>query len=501
MLLFFRKSKSKPDEKKQEESKSSRRSRQTVNMDIEPSIIDTAAKDDVTADSNQINETVEAPTATEVPDNRSKRKRKISFAEDIQEDANNSIVAPDENSRKRGRRPAKNPPPIPDGGVDMQDDNTKSKKRNSEDAVTDIINQTELNDIKKNKQRRSRQLNEDTNKETNDNIDESEANKNKSRRSRQLVEDNTNEVINQTDESEESSKNKPRRSRQLTEDNTLEEFNNVTEESEDNTKNKPRRSRQLTEDNTKEVNNEKEESGEIKKSKSRRGRRLTEDNTKEITNQTDEPAEHNKPRRSRESSQVIPEISKNGSVSEPEAENKTEEELPKRRGRPVSEKRPVQVNSKSKKSDKSNAEVDTHEPAQVDEEEPQAEEEYEIEKILDKKGSGKKTMYLVKWKGYDKEEDNTWEPVSSLQENLPFIEEFERIRNAVPVMEGIKRLPTSEVKKEKKSRGAPKKNKDKEVVVEEKAIRNEEPATASKNIEVKTNLFLTFIIIFLVLRV
>lgn len=36
--------------------------------------------------------------------------------------------------------------------------------------------------------------------------------------------------------------------------------------------------------------------------------------------------------------------------------------------------------------------------------------EYEVEKILDHRGEGPQTEYLVKWKGYDSDE-NTWEPL------------------------------------------------------------------------------------------
>ena len=42
--------------------------------------------------------------------------------------------------------------------------------------------------------------------------------------------------------------------------------------------------------------------------------------------------------------------------------------------------------------------------------------EYEVESILDKDNDAKKgVLYLVKWKGFDKEGDNTWEPEANLQ--------------------------------------------------------------------------------------
>merc|ERR550519_1081162 len=41
-------------------------------------------------------------------------------------------------------------------------------------------------------------------------------------------------------------------------------------------------------------------------------------------------------------------------------------------------------------------------------------ETFEVEKILEKRVQEDVTEYLIKWVGFDKEEDNTWEPVSNL---------------------------------------------------------------------------------------
>jgi len=48
------------------------------------------------------------------------------------------------------------------------------------------------------------------------------------------------------------------------------------------------------------------------------------------------------------------------------------------------------------------------------ESESEEEETFEVEKILDMKDDDGVTKYLVKWVGYDKEEDNTWEPLENL---------------------------------------------------------------------------------------
>uniref|UniRef100_A0AC34GLL4 Chromo domain-containing protein n=1 Tax=Panagrolaimus sp. ES5 TaxID=591445 RepID=A0AC34GLL4_9BILA len=48
-----------------------------------------------------------------------------------------------------------------------------------------------------------------------------------------------------------------------------------------------------------------------------------------------------------------------------------------------------------------------------DDEESVVENEYVVEKILDKRGHGKKVEYLIKWRGYDDPIENTWEPVEN----------------------------------------------------------------------------------------
>merc|ERR1711935_148591 len=52
--------------------------------------------------------------------------------------------------------------------------------------------------------------------------------------------------------------------------------------------------------------------------------------------------------------------------------------------------------------------------------------EFEVEKIIDKKVDNGKTLFLVKWKGWEDPQDFTWEPKSNLKGSEKLIKEFEK---------------------------------------------------------------------------
>jgi len=60
----------------------------------------------------------------------------------------------------------------------------------------------------------------------------------------------------------------------------------------------------------------------------------------------------------------------------------------------------------------------------------EGEEEYEVEKILNKKKFRGKDRYLVWWKGYTVEED-TWEPKENLGNAEDLVKEFEEVYNEI----------------------------------------------------------------------
>ena len=71
-----------------------------------------------------------------------------------------------------------------------------------------------------------------------------------------------------------------------------------------------------------------------------------------------------------------------------------------------------QKKGKKKKKESSDEDDDAEEEA----------DDYVVESVLDKKvevgksGKPDKTLYLVKWAGWDRKEDQTWEPLEHLQD-------------------------------------------------------------------------------------
>lgn len=96
----------------------------------------------------------------------------------------------------------------------------------------------------------------------------------------------------------------------------------------------------------------------------------------------------------------------------------------------------------------------------------EVEEVDEVDELLQKKGQKGKVFYLVKWKGYEKVSDRTWEPEITLKADVPeLVAEFEvKAQSAQKV--GIKKSNGVEDQGEKRGRGRPKKVAVEEVVKE-----------------------------------
>lgn len=80
---------------------------------------------------------------------------------------------------------------------------------------------------------------------------------------------------------------------------------------------------------------------------------------------------------------------------------------------------------KQRKKEESPEKEEAEDEDEAKEETGDEEEDYEVEKIIDKRGSGRSVEYLVKWKGWDLEEDHTWEPTKNLADVKEIVKEFE----------------------------------------------------------------------------
>ncbi|XP_046646812.1 chromobox protein homolog 1-like [Daphnia pulicaria] len=106
--------------------------------------------------------------------------------------------------------------------------------------------------------------------------------------------------------------------------------------------------------------------------------------------------------------------------------------------------------------------LDEQTPATPATESP-AEEEYSVEKVMDRRVRNGRVEYLLKWKGYD-DDDNTWEP----EENLDcpaLISEFEEKRKEK------EKEKKKEIDKKEKKRSLPIEERDKKTTEEKRPAK------------------------------
>ena len=71
------------------------------------------------------------------------------------------------------------------------------------------------------------------------------------------------------------------------------------------------------------------------------------------------------------------------------------------------------------------------------------EDEYKVEAILQKRRQGGKTQYLIKWEGYESE-DNTWEPIEHLDGAAELLARFNEERSGEAGRKRAREAPSGE---------------------------------------------------------
>jgi len=84
--------------------------------------------------------------------------------------------------------------------------------------------------------------------------------------------------------------------------------------------------------------------------------------------------------------------------------------------KPKAAPKPRAAAGKKKRAAEESEESMSEESGSEEEEEDDDEADYVVEAVLDSKQEGRKVLYLVKWEGFDSEEDNTWEPQKNLDD-------------------------------------------------------------------------------------
>jgi hypothetical protein len=112
--------------------------------------------------------------------------------------------------------------------------------------------------------------------------------------------------------------------------------------------------------------------------------------------------------------------------------------------------------------------------------------EYFVEKVMDKKIIDGEVRYLIKWEGWPVE-SSTWEPLHNLKNIKNLIEEFERNRREN--VESVKKK-VKEIKPESNSTASPQKNKnfEKTQLEKNKLPRDKDNNSVKREAEIITHL-------------